>query len=67
MMDAYQGYHQVKMNPPDIPKAAFGVYAETFGFQSMPFGLKECWSDIPKNDGQNIQKPNWEEFGGICG
>lgn len=40
MMDIYQGYHQIKMNPSDVPKATFGVCAGTFGFQSMPFGLK---------------------------
>lgn len=27
MMDAYQGYHQIKMNPSYIPKAAFDVCA----------------------------------------
>lgn len=37
MMDAYQGYHQIKMNPSDVPKAAFGVCIGTFCFQSMPF------------------------------
>lgn len=42
MMDAYQRYHQIKMNPTDIPKAAFGVCAWIFGFRSMPFDLKNA-------------------------
>lgn len=42
MMDAYQGYHQVKINPSDVSKAAFGVCTGTFGFQSMPFGLENA-------------------------
>lgn len=40
MMDAYQGYHQIKMHPGDIAKTPFGVYYGIFGFASMPFDLK---------------------------
>lgn len=40
LMDAYQGYHQIKMHPKDIAKIAFGVCCGTFGFTSMPFGFK---------------------------
>lgn len=32
----------MKMNPTDILKAAFGVCAGTFGFQSMPFELRNA-------------------------
>lgn len=48
MMDAYQGYHQIKMHPIDIAKTAFRVCCGVFGFVSMPFGLK--------NDGATYQK-----------
>lgn len=44
MIDAYQGYHHVKIDPSDVPKASFGVCDGTFGFQSMPFGLKNAWA-----------------------
>ncbi|XP_057775283.1 uncharacterized protein LOC130994259 [Salvia miltiorrhiza] len=40
MMDAYQGYHQVKMNRGDIAKMAFAVCCGVYGWRSMSFGLK---------------------------
>ncbi|XP_057803500.1 uncharacterized protein LOC131018810 [Salvia miltiorrhiza] len=42
MMDAYQGYHQVKMNKGDIAKTAFAVGCGVYGWRSMPFGLKNA-------------------------
>lgn len=41
MMDAYQGYHQIKMHPANIAKN-FGVCCGIFGYGSMPFGLKNA-------------------------
>ncbi|XP_057808901.1 uncharacterized protein LOC131023379 [Salvia miltiorrhiza] len=42
MMDAYQGYHQVKMNRGDVAKTAFAVCCGVYGWRSMPFGLKNA-------------------------
>ncbi|XP_057770926.1 uncharacterized protein LOC130990714 [Salvia miltiorrhiza] len=42
MMDAYQGYHQVKMHKNYVIKTAFAVYAGNFAYLSMPFGLKNA-------------------------
>ncbi|XP_057775305.1 uncharacterized protein LOC130994277 [Salvia miltiorrhiza] len=42
MMDAYQGYHQVKMHPGDVAKTAFAVCTGVFRWESMPFGLKNA-------------------------
>ncbi|XP_057770724.1 uncharacterized protein LOC130990511 [Salvia miltiorrhiza] len=42
MMDAYQRYHQVKMNRGDIAKTAFAVCCGVYGWRSMPFGLKNA-------------------------
>ncbi|XP_057791111.1 uncharacterized protein LOC131008236 [Salvia miltiorrhiza] len=42
MMDAYQGYHQIKMNRGDIAKTAFAVCCGVYGWRSMPFGLKNA-------------------------
>uniref|UniRef100_UPI0037551F2A reverse transcriptase family protein n=1 Tax=Escherichia coli TaxID=562 RepID=UPI0037551F2A len=42
MMDAYQGYYQIQLNPDDIPKTAFIVSCGTYGYVGMPFGLKNA-------------------------
>ncbi|XP_057808633.1 uncharacterized protein LOC131023106 [Salvia miltiorrhiza] len=42
MMDAYQGYHQVKMYRNDVIKTAFAVCVGIFAYVSMPFGLKNA-------------------------
>lgn len=41
MMDAYQGYHQIKKHPINIEKTAFEVCCGIFRYKSMPFGLKD--------------------------
>jgi hypothetical protein len=38
--DAYSGYHQIHMNPADIPKTAFITPFGTFCHLRMPFGLR---------------------------
>lgn len=40
MMDAYQGYHHIKMDLKDMAKVAFRVSCGTYGYVNMPFGLK---------------------------
>ncbi|XP_057803529.1 uncharacterized protein LOC131018847 [Salvia miltiorrhiza] len=42
MMDAYQGYHQVKTYRNDVVKTAFAVCAGIFAYVSMSFGLKNA-------------------------
>lgn len=42
MMEAYQGYHQIKIHPDDVAKTAFGVSCGIFGFPSMSFGLQNA-------------------------
>nr|ABA99142.1 retrotransposon protein, putative, Ty3-gypsy subclass [Oryza sativa Japonica Group] len=41
-LDAYSGYHQIHMNPPDIPKTAFITPFGTFCHLRMAFGLRNA-------------------------
>nr|ABB47124.1 retrotransposon protein, putative, Ty3-gypsy subclass [Oryza sativa Japonica Group] len=41
-LDAYSGYHQIHMNPADIPKIAFITPFGTFCHLRMPFGLRNA-------------------------
>nr|AAX96424.1 retrotransposon protein, putative, Ty3-gypsy sub-class [Oryza sativa Japonica Group] len=40
--DAYSGYHQIHMNPLDIPKTSFITPFGTFCHLRMPFGLRNA-------------------------
>jgi hypothetical protein len=41
-LDAYSGYHQIHMNPANIPKTAFITPFSTFCHLRMPFGLRNA-------------------------
>nr|MCH9869276.1 reverse transcriptase-like protein [Serratia marcescens] len=41
-VDAYSGYHQIKMNPADEEKTSFIVAQGTYCYKVMPFGLKNA-------------------------
>ena len=39
-MDAFPGYHQIPMHPPDTEKTSFITLHELYLYNVMPFGLK---------------------------
>lgn len=39
-MDAFSGYHQIKMYPPDVEKTSFITERGLYCYKVMPFGLK---------------------------
>ena len=41
-LDAYSGYHQIKLNPADQIKTAFITPYGAFCYTNMPFGLKNA-------------------------
>ncbi|GFZ05223.1 hypothetical protein Acr_17g0007950 [Actinidia rufa] len=41
-MDAFSGYHQIKMYPPDIEKTSFITERVLYCYKVMPFGLKNA-------------------------
>ena len=41
-MDAFSGYHQIKMHPPDVEKTSFITERELYYYKVMPFGLKNA-------------------------
>nr|ABA96677.1 retrotransposon protein, putative, Ty3-gypsy subclass [Oryza sativa Japonica Group] len=47
-LDAYSGYHQIHMNPADIPKTVFITPFGTFCHLRMPFGLRNTGATFAK-------------------
>jgi len=58
-MDAYSGYNQIPMFPPDEEKTAFITNQGIFCYKMMPFGLK--------NAGSTYQRMMTKIFEGMIG
>ena len=59
-LDAFSGYHQIKMAKEDEEKTAFLTSCGVYCYVCMPFGLKKCRSHFPE---VNEDSP-WRANGG---
>ncbi|XP_066162145.1 uncharacterized protein [Oryza sativa Japonica Group] len=58
-LDAYSSYHQIHMNPPDIPKTAFITLLGIFCHLRMPFGLRNAGATFARL----VYKVLYNQFG----
>ena len=55
-LDAFSGYHQIKMHPHDIEKTSFITKRGMYYYKVMPFGLKNSrttYQRLVKNCSRN--------------
>lgn len=59
-LDAYLGYNQIRMHPPDEEKIAFIIEDINFCYMVMPFGLKNTGATYQRlMDRVSKQKIGW--------
>lgn len=59
-LDAYSGYNQIRMHPPDEEKIAFIIEDINFCYMVMPFGLKNTRATYQRlMDRVSKQKIGW--------
>src|SRR3954469_25612979 len=66
-LDAYSGYHQIKMRKSDQLATSFTIPYDTFCNVTMPFGLKQRRCYIPADNAALPTRSNWSERSLLCG
>jgi transposase InsO family protein len=60
-LDLSQGYHQIAMDPTDIPKTAFTTRRGQFEYKRMPFGLSTAPATFQRLMHIVFKQENWEK------
>ena len=63
-MDAYSGYSQIRMKPPDEDKTAFTTGQRIYYYKLMPFRLKNAGATFLRMVNKVFKDLS---HGGICG
>ena len=53
-LDAFSGYHQIPMHPPDAEKTSFITPHGLYCYNVMPFGLKKCLGHLSEVGNENV-------------
>lgn len=68
MMDASQGYHQIRLAAEDQTCVSFITHMGTYYCYTVtPSSLKKCRSHVSTNGGSNLSKPVGSEHGSLRG
>ncbi|KAI5349842.1 hypothetical protein L3X38_002733 [Prunus dulcis] len=65
-MDAYSGYNQIFMHPPDSEHTAFITNKGLYCYNVMPFGLKNAGGNISEARQQNLCRLHRQHHGSLC-
>ena len=64
-LDAFSGYHQIPMYPPDAEKTSFITPHGLYCYNVMPFGVKERWGHLSKTGNQDVSATARENYGSV--
>lgn len=59
-IDAFSGYHQVRVKEEDIEKTAFACRKGTYEFIKMPFGLVNGPATFQRIMNETFREENWK-------
>lgn len=64
-MDAFSGYHQIRIIEEDIPKTAFITHRVVYAFKSMSFGLVNAGATYQRIE-HCVQGVDRKKSRGLC-